>query len=258
MVEIRTLHEIEDFQKIPDVEKSAWGFSDYEVEPHHLMQRAQKYGGLVQGLFLDGVMIGFTYAIIGKWEGDYFIYSHMAAVMKEYQSQGYGFLLKKAQREGVLKMGHEVVRWNFDPLESLNSYFNIHRLGVISVEYDRNIYGTGVSGLHKGLPTDRLIATWHLRSERVAKRMEGKVPIVIEDVPRNCLEDLTGDVAYIETPKRIRSIKERDMKEALTWRMKQRELFESAFERGFSVEDFVFSKDRERVFFKLRRGGKTA
>jgi predicted GNAT superfamily acetyltransferase len=219
MVEIRTLHAIEDFQKIPAVEMSAWGFSDYEVEPHHLMQRAQKYGGLVQGLFLDGAMIGFTYAIIGKWEGAYFIYSHMAAVMKEYQNQGYGFLLKKAQREGVLKMGYDVIRWNFDPLESLNSFFNIHRLGVVSVEYDKNIYGTGESGLHKGL---------------------------------------TGDIAYIETPKRIRSIKERDMKEALAWRMKQREFFGEAFARGFIVEDFVFSEDRDRVFFKLRRGGKRA
>ena len=175
MLEIRTLETIEEFLRLPDIEKSAWGFSDAEVEPHHMMTRVHKYGGLVQGLFLDGEMTGFSYAIIGKWEESYFIYSHMVAVKQKLQGKGYGFMLKKAQREAILNMGYDTIRWNFDPLESLNGYFNIHRLGAICEEYERNIYGEGASGLHQGLPTDRLIATWQLNSDRVETRMTKKV-----------------------------------------------------------------------------------
>jgi predicted GNAT superfamily acetyltransferase len=252
MVEVKRVKTIEDFKKISEIQKSAWGFTDLDVEPLHLMTRVQKYGGLVHGLYVDGVLSGYTYATLGKWEGEYFIYSHMAAVRKEHQSRGFGFLLKKAQREEVLKMGYDVMRWNFDPLESMNAYFNFHRLGVISSEYERNIYGVGESGLHKGLPTDRLIATWDLKSDRVIKKMKGKNPSILEEIPQNRLSILAKKTAYIEIPKDIRSLKESNMDKAIEWRAQTRALFEQAFKKGYIAKDIVFSKDKKRIFFKLR------
>ena len=251
MIEIKSITKIEDLKRLAEIQRNAWGFQDLEIEPHHLMTRVQKYGGLVQGLYIDEGLIGLTYAIIGKWKGEYFLYSHMTAVLKEYQGQGFGFQLKKAQREEAIRMGYEVMRWNFDPLESLNAYFNIHRLGVISEEYDRNIYGVGDSGLHKGLSTDRLIATWYLKSDRVLGKMNQKDPPLIEEIPSERVENLDGEVSYIETPMNIRSIKERNIDEAKAWRIKHKKFFETAFQKGFKVVDIVFSKDKKRIFFKL-------
>ncbi len=253
MVIVRNITEINDFKQLRDIQQSAWGFGEEETEPHHLMTRVQKYGGLVQGLWLDDKMVGFSYAVPGRWEGEFFLYSHMLAVIRELQSQGYGFVLKKAQREEALKMGYSVIRWNFDPLESLNTYFNIHRLGAVSVEYERDIYGVGESGLHKGLPTDRLIATWRLDSDRVARRMESKIPSLVERVPSDRIGDFSGEVTYVEIPKNIREIKMRDLSEALNWRIRTREMFEDAFRKGYTVTEIVFSEDRERVFCKLER-----
>jgi predicted GNAT superfamily acetyltransferase len=255
MIEIKTLTKIEDFKKLPEIQRRAWEFEDIDIEPHHLMTRVQKYGGLVQGLFLDGKLIGHTYAIIGRWKGEYFIYSHQAAVMKEYQGRGFGFLLKKAQREGVLKLGYDIINWNFDPLESLNAFFNIHRLGVISDEYERDIYGVGESGLHKGLNTDRLIATWNLNSDRVVKRLKDKTPPILEDIAPDQLENFTGNAAYIEIPQDIRAMKLNNMDEAIEWRKKTRALFESAFEKDYVVKDMAFSKDKKRIFYKLIKRG---
>ena len=252
MIELKKIEDLEDFKKIPEIQKSAWGFLDLDIEPHHLMTRVQKYGGLVQGLYFNGKLAGFTYALIGKWKGKHFIYSHMTGVHQKYQTQGFGFLLKKAQREDVLKMGYEIMRWNFDPLESMNAYFNIHRLGIISVEYERDIYGTGESGLHKGLPTDRLIATWNLNSDRVIHKMEQKEPAMIENTPENNLENFTQKTAYIEIPRNIRSLKETNMNEAVQWRMKTRRLFELAFQKDYVVTDIVFSEDKKRIFYKLK------
>ncbi|MFC1515807.1 GNAT family N-acetyltransferase [Thermodesulfobacteriota bacterium] len=252
MFEVNRVKTIEDFKKIPEIQKSAWGFTDLDTEPHHLMTRVQKYGGLVHGLYEEGDLIGFTYAVVGRWEEEHFIYSHMTAVKKEHQSKGYGFELKKAQREEVLRMGYDLMRWNFDPLESMNGYFNFHRLGVISKEYERNIYGEGESGLHKGLPTDRLIATWHLTSDRVAEKMEGKGPSIMEEIPSERLNHITEAIAYIEIPRDVRSLKETDMEQAIEWRKKTRSLFESAFRKGYVAEEIVFSMDRQRIFYKLR------
>jgi predicted GNAT superfamily acetyltransferase len=252
MIEVKRIKDIKDFKKIPEIQKSAWGFLDLDIEPHHLMTRVQKYGGLVQGLFLNGELAGFTYALIGRWKGEHFIYSHMTGVRKEDQKKGFGFLLKKAQREEVLNMGYDVIRWNFDPLESMNAFFNIHRLGIISVEYERDIYGTGESGLHKGLPTDRLIASWNLNSDRVINKMNRKDLPIVENVPVKTPEDFTQKTVYIEIPRDIRSLKRTDISKALQWRMKTRRLFESAFQKGYAVTDIVFSKDKKRIFYKLK------
>jgi predicted GNAT superfamily acetyltransferase len=253
MIELKKIKEIEELKKIPEIQKSAWGFSDLDIEPHHLMTRVQKYGGLILGLYFQGELAGFTYAIIGKWEGKYFIYSHQTAVRKEHQYRGFGFLLKKGQREEVLKMGYDLIKWNFDPLESMNAYFNFHRLGIISVEYERNIYGEGESGLHKGLPTDRLIATWNLNSDRVVQKMKKKDDPILEDIPSKRLENFTQTYSYIEMPKNIRSLKETNLNEAIEWRAKTRGLFESAFQEGYVAEEIVFSMDKNRIFYKLRR-----
>ena len=252
MVEIKKIYDFYKYKKeLKKIQMSAWGFSEYEIEAHHLMTRVQKYGGLVQGLFEDEKLIGFTYAVLGKWKGEYFIYSHQLAVLQEYQSKGYGYLLKKAQREEVLKMGYGIIKWSFDPLESLNSFFNIHRLGVISEEYEENVYGIGEYGLHEGLPTDRLVAQWILKSDRVVARMERKYPLILEDVQERVLGDISGEKAYIEIPLNIREIKGKDKELAYQWRLKTRDQFNEAFQKGYVAEQIVFTSDKKRVFYKL-------
>lgn len=253
MIEIKTLTEVEELEKTVNIQKNAWGFNDLDTENHYLMTRIQKYGGLIQGLYLDGEMIGFTYALIGKRGEKFIIYSHMTAVKQKFQAGGYGFLLKKAQRQTVLDMGYQEIEWNFDPIESLNAYFNFHRLGIISHEYERNVYGEGESGLHKGLPTDRLIASWRLNSERVRHKMETRDPRLIEEIHENRIGKFTGQTAYIEIPRDIRSIKQRDMKAAIEWRMNTRRLLEQAIEEEYEVREVVFSPDQKRIFFKLER-----
>lgn len=253
VIEIRTMKNAEELKKTVDIQKSAWGFSDLDLESHQLMTRIQKYGGLCQGLYLDGDCIGFTFALLGKWQGEFFMYSHMTAVKREFQGKGYGFLLKKAQREETLRLGYHTIRWNFDPLESLNAFFNFHRLGVISTEYERDIYGQGESGLHKGLPTDRLIATWELHSPRVQKKMETRKPVIRESVPKNRLAQFIDQTAYIEIPSDIRTLKQKDLKAAFGWRMQTRELFERAFSLGWEAREMVRSADSPRIFCKLFR-----
>jgi predicted GNAT superfamily acetyltransferase len=253
MIEIRKIVAIEDYQKLPAIQQSAWGFGDLDTETYHLMTRVQKYGGLLLGLYRLGLLIGFSYAIIGRREGEYFLYSHMTAIQREYAGQGFGLLLKKAQRDEALAMGYAIIRWTFDPLETLNLHFNLRRLGAVSREYERNIYGVGESGLHAGMTTDRLVACWHLDSERVSRRLEEHPPRLIETVDPGKAGEFDQACAYIEVPRDIRAVKMADMSAARAWRQRTREEFETAFSGGYQAEEIVFSENDDRAFIKLWR-----
>ena len=252
---VRSINRIQDFKMLPEIQRSAWGFSDLELEPHALMTQVQKYGGLVQGLYLEDALVGFTYAVIGKWQGEYFIFSHMLAVRREYQGRGFGFRLKKGQRIESLKMGYDTIRWNFDPLEALNAYFNLHRLGAFGDAYEVNAYGEGESGLHMGLPTDRLVATWPLRSPQVEACMRRREPPPILDPgsPPH-IGDFSSPHALIEIPIDIRSLKQRDPIKARYWRLRTRAQFRCAFKKKYIANGIAFNRERTRLFVKLRPG----
>jgi predicted GNAT superfamily acetyltransferase len=91
----------------------------------------------------------------------------MLAVRQRYRNIGLGRRLKLAQREDAVVRGLDLMEWTFDPLEIKNAYFNLERLGAIVSRYNVNQYGITSSPLQGGLPTDRLVAEWWLKSKRV-------------------------------------------------------------------------------------------
>jgi predicted GNAT superfamily acetyltransferase len=100
-------------------------------------------------------------------------------VRESYRNAGLGRKLKLAQRDDALARGFELMEWTFDPMEIKNAYLNIVRLGAIVRRYSVNQYGTSSSPLQGGLPTDRCVAEWWIRSDRVRGLLEqGRTPAV--------------------------------------------------------------------------------
>jgi len=100
----------------------------------------------------------------------------MTAVSDAHRDLGIGRQLKLFQRADALARGISLIEWTFDPLVTKNAYFNFMRLGAIARRYVPNAYGITTSPLHGALPTDRLVAEWHLRSPRVLRVLAGKRP----------------------------------------------------------------------------------
>jgi predicted GNAT superfamily acetyltransferase len=99
----------------------------------------------------------------------------MLAVKDAYRNAGLGRRLKLFQREDALSRGVELIEWTFDPLEIKNAFLNLEKLGAIARRYNINQYGITSSPLQGGLPSDRLIAEWWLKSKRVERLLaEGK------------------------------------------------------------------------------------
>lgn len=167
-ISIRVLQALEDFQKTVAVQREVWGFSDTDIVAPRLMTVAVHIGGLVLGAYHGEHMVGFSLAMPGvKKGGAAYWHSHMTGILPSFQNQGIGRQLKLKQREEARRSGIELIEWTFDPLEIRNAHFNLERLGVIVRRFIPNQYGITSSRLHGGLPTDRLMAEWHVNSPRV-------------------------------------------------------------------------------------------
>lgn len=166
-VTLRALHDVDEFEACVQLQKQVWGFDDADLVPVRMFVVAHKVGGQVFGAFDQPRLVGYALALPGDRNGHLYLHSHMLAVAPEYRNAGLGRLLKLRQREDALERGIDLMEWTFDPLEIKNAYFNIERLGAIARRYVPNQYGITSSALHAGLPTDRLVAEWWLRSRRV-------------------------------------------------------------------------------------------
>jgi predicted GNAT superfamily acetyltransferase len=171
---IRECHGLSEFEACIQVERVAWKSADIDVVPLPLFVVAAETGGQVLGAFRGKELVGFTMAIAGWRNRKPFLHSHMTAVLEPYRDQGVGRRLKLFQREEALVRGISLVEWTFDPLAAKNAYFNMMRLGAIARHYVPNAYGITTSPLHGALPTDRLVAEWHLRSTRVRRILAGR------------------------------------------------------------------------------------
>jgi len=174
---LRRCHGLEELRACVALQKEVWNFSDAELVPLRMFVVADKVGGQVMGAFEGPNMVGFALSVPGTRSGHGYLHSHMLAVRKDHRNSGLGRRLKLLQREDALERGIDLIEWTFDPLEIKNAYLNIEKLGAIARRYNINQYGITSSPLQGGLPSDRLIAEWWLRSQRVQTLLStGKNP----------------------------------------------------------------------------------
>jgi predicted GNAT superfamily acetyltransferase len=175
---IRKCHNLGEMSACVALQKEVWNFADIELVPLRIFVVAEKVGGQVIGAFENNELVGFAFAIPAVRNRHSFLYSHMLAVRKQYRNSGLGRRLKLFQRDDALGRGFELMEWTFDPLEIKNAYLNMEKLGAIARRYNVNQYGLTSSPLQGGLPTDRLVAEWWMKSKRVEKLLkEGKNPV---------------------------------------------------------------------------------
>ena len=166
-IAIRKCHGLDELRACVTLQKEIWNFSDLDLIPLRMFVVAEKIGGQVMGGFDGNELVGFALSIPGARDGHAYLHSHMLAVQEQHRNSGLGRRLKLFQGEDALARGFELIEWTFDPLEIKNAYLNIERLGAIARRYNINQYGITSSPLQGGLPTDRLVAEWWLKSRRV-------------------------------------------------------------------------------------------
>lgn len=269
---IRPITTLEECRMVAALERDVWGYTDAEdVVPPPVLIVSIKRGGILLGAFDDSNgMKGFVYSIPALKDGRPSQWSHMLGVTADARGTGLGARLKLAQREATLRMGLDLIEWTYDPLQALNAHLNFAKLGVVVSEYGENIYGESSSPLHRGTPTDRFVAEWHITRPHVERRIatwgqpavrDGSVaaaPVINPSLAgmvwiRPGLADLSVDARrlLVEIPTGFGDMQLGDPDLALTWRLHTREIFQTYFGRGYQVVDFFLSRDTGRGHYLL-------
>jgi predicted GNAT superfamily acetyltransferase len=173
-VEIREVLSIEEYDACIKLQRAVFGLPDLEISPRRHLIVSRQAGGWTLGAFNEGRLVGFVHHLAAVRGDEIFGYSHMMAVASDYQNRGVGAQLKWAQRARAVSEGRDFIRWTFEPLRARNAHFNLNRLGVVIREYAVNFYGTDYvtnpaekAAGATGMDSDRLFASWELRSPRV-------------------------------------------------------------------------------------------
>jgi len=275
-MDIRTLTTADELRQVFDLEQTIWGYESIEDSvPVIMLLVSVRTGGLVVGAYDGNRLVGFAYALPGIRDGKPFQWSHMLGVVPEYRASGLGRRLKVEQRRLAMQSGVDLIAWTYDPLQAANAHLNFAKLGTIAREYHLDAYPGSSSTLHAGTPTDRLIAEWWLRSDRVVERLSaaaGGEPerqrvaaalasgVVAVNRVREAGEwlapdgqDLSLDAPRLAVtiPTGFTEMQQRDLPLAQAWRLATREIFTTYLARGYEVTDFLLDRAGRRGTYVL-------
>ena len=250
---IRDIELLSEMREVETLQKDVWGCDDLDVVPLTMFVAGGEVGAVLIGAYDRSTLVGFVYGFPGYENGQVTHHSHMLAVKSAYRNFNLGYKLKLAQRERVLAQGINRITWTFDPLQSLNAYFNFGKLGVLAT-YKINFYGAATSSFLHQIGTDRLWVTWPLDSPRVRERLEAKkkesliesegfaspVHVGNSDKPlrNDSSEILMQEYLSIEIPADINALQNKEPGLAVEWREATRWAFTEAIAAGYIIEEF--------------------
>jgi predicted GNAT superfamily acetyltransferase len=263
VITYRDLSTLEELAEVVELERVIWGPGYTDVVPTPILTVTVHRGGILIGAFAGERMVGFVYSLPGIKYGKPTQWSHMLGVLDEFRNDGVGYQLKLLQRERTLAMDLDLIEWTFDPLQAMNAHLNFAKLGVIVQEYEENVYGTSMSPLHQGNPTDRFVAEWHIREPHVERRIEPRSGLVMraheltDAAPVNRTqmtgewrENVDVDLSIearrlaVEIPIGFTGMLAQAPELALAWRVCTRAIFTTYFDRGYRAVEFFLDRPR--------------
>lgn len=241
------------------LQRAIWGEGFADVASPQVLRIVQSMGGVAAGAFdgAAGRMLGFVFGITGFKEGRPLHWSHMLAVLPEARGRDLGYQLKLYQRERLLPLGIDAMRWTYDPLVSKNAYLNLVRLGARPIDYLRDYYGSGEdSVLSAGLGTDRFIVEWRLGDEPGSAEDDAPEALAAPVVNDLAKPEAGEPVVRVEVPGDIQAVRRESPAEAAAWREATRRAFQGHLERGYRVTGFQRGPAGDgRSFYVLRKAG---
>lgn len=256
-IKIRTIENTEELTLVRNLEALIW--KDDDPVPVHHMAAAVKNGGLVIGAFSNENLIGFQYSFAGFNGNEVHLHSHNLGIHPDYRKSGLGERLKRYQKEAALQKGYSVIKWTYDPLETVNGYLNLHKLQAVSSSYIENAYGDLKDGLNKGISSDRFLVEWKIAKDTGRSPAQRNLPLIIElgktnGLPSPLKVDLsqTANELLVPVPAFFQELKKKNIELAIKWRAATRKVFLHYFNHGWEATDLIRSEsDPSMCFYVL-------
>jgi chorismate synthase len=258
-VEIRPARMRSDFQACVALQNQVWGRGFSEAVPASLLQAVSYVGGLVLGAFdRDGTLLGFVFGITGVKDGRAVHWSHLLAVHGSARNLGIGQRLKEYQRSELARQGIAEMLWTFDPLLAKNAHLNLNLLGARVVQFAPDMYGTTVTPLHHGLPTDRFLVACHTAGEPAARHgaiaeAAGAPLLTLEPHAGDELADTRHPPARLrlEIPTDFQQLMTTSAARAAEWHANVRAHLQWALAHGYEVTGLHRDAVTSRSFYVL-------
>ncbi|MEK7725034.1 MAG: GNAT family N-acetyltransferase [Acidobacteriota bacterium] len=239
-IEIRECTTFEELSDCVQLQRDVFGLPEIEISPVRHLIVTKNAGGFSLGAFVDEKLIGFVLSVPAFLHGEKAYYSHMTAVLKEFQSYGIGAKLKWAQREKSVELGVKFIKWTYQPVLARNAFFNLEKLGVIIKHYEPNFYGTDYPTADKnlGLDSDRLFAEWHLESDKVNALAKGEKYVETAEAK-----------VEIEIPNDWNELVKNDLVQAIAEQKRIKDGFQKALAEGLICKGFLRDERHPKYLF---------
>jgi predicted GNAT superfamily acetyltransferase len=271
-MELRDIHDLSGCRDVVAVQIAVWG-RDAETVPASLLSASIKRGGILIGAYDGQALVGFVWSMPGWRDGQATHWSHMLGVLPGARGHGLGRQLKLAQRRRAIEQGIELIEWTFDPLQAPNAHLNFVCLGCVASTYLVDAYGAMSGPLHRGTPTDRLIAEWWIARPHVERRIARPphalvaksadligAPVLLETTsgtawmePGAPRRDVDAPRVLVPVPAAFNDMQQQHTELALAWRLAIRDAFTWAFARGYRAVDFHLNRERGGGAYLLAR-----
>lgn len=252
-----------DIDKVIRLHKTIWGLTNLEITPSHIYIATNHAGGHTLIAYLNDIPVGYIYGFPGRdAQHKTFFYIHNIGILEAYRSLGIGLQLMLELRKRLIENDYHLVKWTFDPLETLNASLYIGKLGGITNDYIPEYYGEMNDSINRGLPSDRLNLYWHIKSKHVFEKLAQITKRkTLEVNPKLCLnrigenndtEDLNAPSKqqnyFLQLPTNYHDLKEKSENATYKWRINIRKHMQKAFAEGLYITDTLYSQNR---FFYL-------
>ena len=248
-VTLRELNSFKDMEIMEALDELLWGI---QKTPAQQCWATYQDGGLFLGVFFEETMAGFAMALPKNYGGQTVLYARRMGVHPHFRRRGLAYQMKVMQKQLARAKGFERITWTYDPLESVNGYLNLHRLGGKAVAYLPNHYGDMGDELNYGLATDRFLVEWSVSEDEIrfgdgiATKDDYCVAFEVS-INSNGLpvpgEVLSGGAltrqnpVLVPIPPNIQELKKQDLPLAVRWREQTGACFGQLFEAGYQAVD---------------------
>jgi predicted GNAT superfamily acetyltransferase len=247
---IKRIHTYEELKKVVVIRRELWP-NDGEVALDH-MKFISDHGGIILGAYRENQMVGYVYSFPGYQSNQVYLILQNIGVLPAYQHQKIGESLMQSVKEEAKSLGYKEIIWTYEPLESVNAYVYLHKMGAVSSEYLKNCYECD----EDGLSVDRFLTRWDLtdpnqnpsnipallfeQSYKIQNNMNNRDPSQLE---LNFADLEKYPYTLIPVPSDVQSIRSRT--ELHRWRTFTRYLFFQLFKHGWEVFDLIKSQDAD-------------
>ncbi|WP_408009943.1 GNAT family N-acetyltransferase [Pseudalkalibacillus sp. A8] len=257
-IKIRNLQTADELETVRKLEAIVW--STEESVPVTQTIAVVKNGGFILGAFLEDVLVGFQYSFPGFDGQKIYLYSHSLGIHPEYRRMGIGEMLKTEQKATALQKGYDLIKWTFDPLETVNGNLNLHKLGGTCSIYMEDAYGDIPDELNAGIPSDRFLVEWKIKKPKLHRskdRIE-ETPSAIQTgfqndylVPDQIELNRTSSTLLVPVPGNFQTLKQKDFSLALEWREATRKVFTNYLSQGWIVIDLLKDPQQQNLYYYL-------